>query len=190
MQCRTCKKEIGNKDWIYCPFCAKSISKKPFYSIGMKDIADKLLNNLQNRLTRELLKTISTSFRQERSPKNRGFSVKIIANHQHTPTVIKQTTKAPKTETDMTTAKVRPVPKETIEPETIHKTMQDKHEIIIELPGIVNLEDIDILEFENSCEIRAYTDSTLYFKILEINQNLNLTKKNLDNEKLFLEFTN
>ncbi len=188
MKCKSCKKDLDGEQWKYCPHCGEEQAKKPIYSLGMQDVTDRMLSGIQRILMRKLFTTLAQAIRQSESANSDGsFRVKITSSKRPAAQATKQATvQAP----DMTTANKRPVPKETIEPKADITKLPGKLKINIPLPGIGCMDDIDILKFENSCEIRAYTGDKLYFKIIQTPQNLNLYEKNLNNETLILEFGN
>lgn len=187
MKCKSCKKDIGAEQWKYCPHCGEELAKKSVYSYGMQDVADKMLSGIQRILMRKLFTTLAQTIRQSEGANSGSFRVKITSSKRPMAHATKQATaQAP----DMTTASKRPTPKETIEPKADITKLPGKLKINIPLPGIECMDDIDILKFENSCEIRAYTEDKLYFKIIQTPQNLNLYEKNLNNETLILEFGN
>ncbi|MEA3342661.1 MAG: hypothetical protein U9Q92_00705 [archaeon] len=187
MICRNCRSDIGTKEWKYCPFCGESILRKPMHQMGMQDVADKMLYGLQKRLMRKLLATLASGFAREQKSPVRGFSVKVISGRGPAAQGAGQAVSTRrKTDIDMT--KKRPTPKETLEPETSITELPGKLRADICVPGVEHLDDIDVLEFENSCEVRAYSGSKLYFKIIQIPKDLNLSGKSLSGKTLVLEF--
>ncbi len=187
MICRNCRSDIGTKEWKYCPFCGESILKKPMYQMGMQDVADKMLYGLQKRLMRKLLATLAGGFAHEQNSPARGFSVKVISGRGPAAQGVKQATRTRK-ETSIDMTKKRPAPKETLEPETSITELPGKLRADVCVPGVEHLDDIDVLEFENSCEVRAYSGDKLYFKIIQIPKDLNLSGKSLSGKTLVLEF--
>ncbi|RLG15268.1 MAG: hypothetical protein DRN71_01750 [Candidatus Nanohalarchaeota archaeon] len=186
MKCKFCKKDLGDKQWKYCPHCGEELAKKSIYSYGMQDVTSKMLSGIQRILMRKLFTTLAQAVKQSEGANTGSFRVKVISSKRP----IAQATKQATVQTpDMTTASKRPIPKETIEPKADITKLPGKLKINIPLPGIECMDDIDILKFENSCEIRAYTRNKLYFKIIQTPPNLYLNEKNLDNETLLLEFT-
>ncbi len=181
MKCKSCEKDIGNKEWKYCPFCGEVTVKKSMYSYGMKDVVDKIVSGIERQLMRKLFKVLAGSIKQNGGANRQGITVRMTSGKRP---VAQSTRQAP----DMTAANKRPIPKETIEPKADITKLPGKLKINILLPGIDCMDNIDILKFDNSCEVRAYTEDKLYFKIIQTPQNLNLYEKNLDNETLSLEF--
>ncbi len=187
MICRNCRSDIGTKEWKYCPFCGESILKKPMYQMGMQDVADKMLYGLQKRLMRKLLATLASGFAREQNSPARGFSVKVISDRGPAAQGTGQAVSTRK-KTDINMTKKRPTPKETLEPETSIMKLPGKLRADVCVPGVEHLDDIDVLEFENSCEVRAYSGDKLYFKIIQIPKDLNLSGKSLSGKTLVLEF--
>ncbi|MFH1126982.1 MAG: hypothetical protein ABIG84_00490 [archaeon] len=189
IKCASCKKDAINDGWTYCPYCGEALKKGPLYAIGMQDVAERMLYGLQKSLMKKLFITLKDTLRQEEESHARGFTVKITSDHAQSHAKMERSTKTTWKETDMTISKNRPVPKETIEPETNIVKLPDRLKIDVSLPGIGCIDDIDVLEFKNSSEIRAYIGDTLYFKIIEKPQDLNLSEKKLCNDTFSLEFT-
>ncbi len=185
MKCKSCKKDLGEEQWKYCPHCGEEVTKKPLYAFGMQDVANRMVSGIERHLMRKLFIALAETAKRSESANPRGFTVKITSAKRPVAQAVRQSTRQ---QPDMTTASKRPVPKETIEPNIDITKLPGKLKINIPLPGIECMDDIDILEFENSCEIRAYTEDKLYFKIIQVPQNLNLNEKNLNNETLILEF--
>ena len=194
MKCKTCDKEMGNGEWKYCPFCGNKLSK-PFYAIGMEDVTDKILFDVQKRLINTMVSLVGDSLRDGQVPngngQSRGFSVRVVAGNR--PRIAGrqgsgQTTKKIEPDHNMQQKSNRPIPEETVEPRSKMKTLQDKLKIDVLLPDVKSMEDIDVLEFQNSCEVRAYVGKKLYFKIIKVPIEFTLAKKNLMNETLVLEF--
>jgi HSP20 family molecular chaperone IbpA len=79
--------------------------------------------------------------------------------------------------------KIKGLPK--TEPTTSIKRLGDKVIYEIDIPGVKTTEDISIMKFENSIEIKALTKDKAYVKLIPIS--LPLTKYELDKGKLILE---
>ena len=147
MKCKSCKKDLGNEQWKYCPHCGEDLTKKPIYSLGMQDVTNKMLSGIQRILMRKLFTTLAQAIRQSDGANSGSFRVKIASSKRPIAQATKQTTvQAP----DMTTASKRPTPKETIEPKTDITKLPGKLKINIPLPGIECMDDIDILKFEKA----------------------------------------
>lgn len=196
MMCKTCSKDMGNGEWKYCPFCGNKLSK-PFYAVGMEDVADKILFGVQKRLINTMFSLVGDSLREgQEQPgqghgQGRGFTVRVVAGnsrgagHQGG----KQTAKMPENNHALCLKSNRPMPEETVEPRVNIKKLEDTLKIDVALPHVKSMEDVDVLEFENSCEVRAYVGKKLYFKIIEVPANFSLARKNLLKETLALEFS-
>jgi len=192
MMCKNCSKEMGNSEWKYCPFCGNKLSK-PFYAVGMEDVTDKILFGVQKRLMNTMFSLFEDSLRegQTQPGQGRGFTVRVVAgNSRNTGQQgARQTSKKPEPDHAVCLKSNRPVPEETVEPRVKIKKLEDKLKIDVALPQVKSIEDVDVLEFENSCEVRAYVGKKLYFKIIEVPANFSLARKNLLKETLALEFS-
>ncbi len=74
-----------------------------------------------------------------------------------------------------------------VEPKVIKYRKGDKYIYEIEMPGIKSLEDISIQRFEESIEVRGYTDDTCYFALIKLGKNYKIVDKRLEKDKLILE---
>ncbi len=193
MMCKNCNKEMGNGEWKYCPFCGNKLSK-PFYAVGMEDVADKMLLGVQKRLINTMFSLVGDSLReghvQQGHAQGRGFTVRVVAGNSRGAGQqgAKQAAKKAMTEHAVYLKSNRPVPEETVEPRVKIKKLEDKIKIDVTLPQVKSMEDVDVLEFENSCEVRAYVGKKLYFKIIEVPSNFSLDRKDFLKETLVLEF--
>ena len=76
------------------------------------------------------------------------------------------------------------MPSELIEPEAEVKRLGDELEIIIELPGVKSLGNINISRLGESIEVKAISKNKGYFKIISIPSNYRITGKSIKNEVL------
>ncbi len=65
------------------------------------------------------------------------------------------------------------VVKKIIEPEAKIKRIGNETHITIILPDVKSIKDISLRRLEESLEIRAYANKTMYFKVIPINKNVN-----------------
>lgn len=82
--------------------------------------------------------------------------------------------------------KLSKLPKE--EPSTNIRRLSDKVVYEINLPGVKSINDVSIIELENSIEIKALSKDKAYFKLIPIN--LPILKEKFTKEKLTLELDN
>jgi hypothetical protein len=78
----------------------------------------------------------------------------------------------------------KPIPAVVIEPELQEKEENGKKLLIIPLPEITNLEQINIKELNESIEIRANNGNKAYFKIIPKKK---ITSKRFENSTLIFE---
>lgn len=71
-----------------------------------------------------------------------------------------------------------------IEPKTEIKKIGNELEIIIELPGIKSLKNIDLMSIGESIEVRAVNKNKGYFKLLSVPEDYEIIQKKLNNEVL------
>lgn len=71
------------------------------------------------------------------------------------------------------------------EPRTDVRRLSDKIVYEIELPGVRSIDDVSILNLENSMEIKAISDKKIYSKTIQMNQPIDY---DFSKEKLILEF--
>lgn len=78
--------------------------------------------------------------------------------------------------------------KTTEEPRAEVRNLGDRVVVELEVPGVKDEKDIDIVEHEASVEVRAVAGKKAYFKILTKPEESSLQKKHLEKDKLVLEF--
>lgn len=78
------------------------------------------------------------------------------------------------------------IPKVTVEPETKIERAGNKQTIIIKLPGVKSMEDVEVKRLEQSIEIKAFAGDKAYFKLIPIPSNA-LISKEFDNNTLKIE---
>jgi len=72
------------------------------------------------------------------------------------------------------------------EAEASVRRMSNKIVYEVELPGVKNLKDVIISKLENSTEIKAFSDKTVYVKLLPVK--MPIVGYKLEQEKLIIEF--
>jgi len=76
-----------------------------------------------------------------------------------------------------------------IEPKTKNKRIGGKQIIEIHLPDVKREEDIEITQFEQSYEVRAYAGTKMYFKIIPTENDAQIIYKKFENGILKLEIS-
>lgn len=201
--CSNCSKSI-EKSWSFCPHCGTHVPKskvKNLFSVGMEDVFDKMFQEIHEQMFQSFFKPQKHDYKEPimdnrgkfSAPQVKGFSIKISQD---------SSTGAPQInvqEMGSSAAKYkqlvphhhhhkkRPIPKATIEPKTESNKLPGKQLVDIDLSGVKSMDDIDIIEGEESVEIRAYKGDTLYFKILQIEPNQTIQHREFKNSKLHLE---
>ncbi|MCK4550684.1 MAG: hypothetical protein KAT91_01905 [Candidatus Aenigmarchaeota archaeon] len=172
MNCNKCNL-IVEKKWNYCPSCGSRTKTTTIDGLAMDDV---LLNIMHD------LKEVFLAEGHKRSANN---IVVGISNQDKGLFDVDDTNTAKYSETKTKKFKI----KNTKEPKA--KTLENRAgKLVIQLhiPGIHSKNNIHVDEFEESCEIRAKTKDTLYFKILKTPPNMSLKAKELKGEKLSVTF--
>jgi HSP20 family molecular chaperone IbpA len=211
IQCNKCGNKI-NKNCSFCPECGNRISykdeKKEWGMLGKKDnpseelpnpmlggiggkIMNQMLNSAMKMLEKEMQKDMTN---REKKIENRTNFELYINGKRISPDKIKITNKsAPKEEAKekfqnkfLSTDKIKTfseLPK--VEPETNLRRLSNNIIYEISVPGVKSIENVSIVKFEKSIEIKALAKDKAYSKVIPMN--LNLLKYSLSKGKLVLE---
>ncbi len=74
-----------------------------------------------------------------------------------------------------------------IEPKIVKYRKGDRYIYEVEMPGVKDLKDVTIQRFEESIEIRGYTNDTCYFALIKLGKNYKILSKKFEKDKLILE---
>ncbi len=172
MNCNKCNLNV-EKRWNYCPSCGSRTKATTIDGLAMDDVFLNIMHDL---------KEVFLAEGNKRNSKNIIIDInnqdKDIFDIDDTSTAKYSKTKTKKTQI-----------KNTKEPKI--KTLENrtgKLVIQLEIPSVLSKNNIRIDEFEESCEIRAQSNDTLYFKILKTPPNMSLKAKELKGEKLSVTF--
>jgi HSP20 family molecular chaperone IbpA len=83
--------------------------------------------------------------------------------------------------------RMREVPKQKAEPETEMEEDEDIRRFRLKMPGVKSIQDIDIMEFPESIEIRGYAGDKLFFKLIPVPEDSRLINKKLNKGILEIE---
>jgi HSP20 family molecular chaperone IbpA len=166
--------------------------------MGFNTIFNTLVKSLGKELNKEFSEMNKQMNKQNKKPgvKKSGVSIRISTSGNKPPEIKidsfgdnKQNKKKlikeiPQKKMSLSNIKkIRGLPK--TEPTTNIKRLGDKVIYEIDIPGVTSTEDISIMKFENSIEIKALTKDKAYVKLIPIN--LPVTNYELDKGKLILE---
>ncbi len=209
--CNKCGEKINPKH-NFCPECGKPLkeNKSDYGLLGKNDSAEinemqnifsgfgggmmnKMLNNAMKMLEKEMQKDFSELNNQPKT----NFEL-FINGKRVSPDKIK-VTKKPMQQKQVVAKKdlnihLSPKSKQRFlkmkkqEPSTNIKRLSDKIIYEINLPEVKSIEDISIIQLENSIEIKAVSEKKAYEKI--INLNLPIINYGLSDGKLILELKN
>lgn len=174
MKCRICNAELQDR-WNFCPHCG---SKKTFALEGdFEEILDMLEKSLRNIFGGNLL----TEF-----PFGKGFMVE-ISQEKGRPSVSVREFEGDFLEGEELKYE-KPIPQnsEVVEPKVSAKEGGRTVEVL--LPDVKSEGDISIKKFENSIEIRAFSEKKVYFAIIPV-KFPHLTKQKFENNVLTLNFS-
>lgn len=173
MKCRICNAELQEK-WSFCPHCG---SRKTFELQGdFEEVLDILEKSLRNIFGGNLL----TEF-----PFGKGFMVE-VSQEKGRPRVSVREFEGDFLKGEKQYKKPIPKNSEVVEPKVSTKEGGKTVEIL--LPNVKSEGDISIKKFENSIEIRAFSDKKVYFAIIPIRFPY-LTNKKFENSVLTLNFS-
>lgn len=168
-KCNYCKYEL-NKEWKYCPNCGKEIkSLKDYLNIGMEDVFNKIINDFG---------TLFGNIINSQMPKLEIKVEKIPQNKEYVPE---------KREENNENNTLREVSR-IIDPKMIIRNKNETTIIELIMPEVESLDDIDIKEFKESIEVKAYFEDSMYFKIISIPEDKVMEDIVLENGILKLVF--
>ncbi len=202
-RCPKCNEKIKNSP-NFCPNCGFKLKEKgdDWGMLGKSDnflepnelpFFQGLSGNMLNKLIGGTLKMLEKELQKENSTqKNPQTKIKLVINGKEvSPNKIKQISPTTK-------ENERKLPIEFSEknlkkwmnskkqiPKTKLKRIENKIQYEMEIPGVETIEDISILKFEESLEVRAIAKDVAYQKNIPLN--LPLKKYTLLKDKLTLE---
>jgi HSP20 family molecular chaperone IbpA len=191
-RCRRCGRGL-KKDWVACPYCGEKIEyRKPYRNIFENideefERIDKMFGPIFVRFPK---------FDMESPFKGGGINITIRSGTGMRPKVDVRTSGNYKKlephirrrlgvgeggeEVQVDKQKVR-IPKITEEPETKVEKVGNEEMIIVKLPDVKNLDDIEIRKLEQSLEIKAFAGDKAYFKLIPINSNAQISDRSFKN---------
>lgn len=205
IECGRCGNKVSEK-YEFCPYCGYMLieNKRDLGMLGKDDdlsldemrlptelnsLFNSLMKNLQKQLNKEMEKSSS-----KRPLKKTGVSIRISTSFDGKPKVkidsfgdtkkqVKEKKLSPKTFSSERLRKFSSLQRE--EPKTDIRRLSKKVVYEIEMPGIKSINDISIVQLEQSIEIRGIAKDRSYFKLIPIS--MPITKYSLENDKLILE---
>lgn len=168
MKCRICNVELLDK-WVFCPYCGF----KKTAGFELEEVLDIVEKSFRNLFGSNL-----TDF-----PFGKGFMVEIFQEKGRPRVSVREFEgEGEKSRHE------RPIPKnsEVIEPKVYVKESGRTVEVF--LPNVKSEKDISIKKFQNSLELRAFSDKKVYFTIIPIRSPY-LTKQKFENNVLTLNFS-
>jgi HSP20 family molecular chaperone IbpA len=195
-KCPRCARKIS-KDFDFCPFCGldfrmeKRMKKQEDFGLlgkddsimpefspmpGMNPMIDGFLKNAIKMLNRELGKTTENKI-------NNGMNFQISINGKRLDLTPQKKVEIKNQLSDEQARKFSKLLKK--EAKTEVRRMSNRVIYELELPGVKSMKEVIINKLENSIEIKAFSSTTAYFKIIPVN--LQLVNYQFEKEKLILE---
>lgn len=202
-ECRSCGKKVDRK-FRFCPFCGHALRKQKKEDWGMLGQTDavnpnEFSNNLfgggmLNRMLGNVMKMVEKELQREMQQPQPKNNFELIVNGKRVdPSKIKIATQKvqPKTQkkdssknfSKEASQKYGKLPKK--EPITNMKRFSDRLVYEFEIPKIRSLDDVSIVNFENSIEVKAITKDKAYSKRLQVS--LPVADYYVSDDKLILE---
>ena len=179
------------QSWNFCPHCGINLKQLPspepepmplmihsgFKELDMTDVFKDLNKMLQSMMGEEPIKG-SVSITRLGGPSGPKIDVKTSGDYKKIEPEIKKKLGVKK--------KFSGKSKTTEEPAINVKEMPHEDLIEIKLPGIKNEDDIEIIQLEQSIEVRAFAKDKAYFKLIPIPENIKSIGKELKKEVLVI----
>jgi HSP20 family molecular chaperone IbpA len=211
-KCEKCGKKIEEK-YSFCPYCGKNMDSEndeDFGMLGKNDFMplaneiklpmglNVLFNSVMKNLSKELDEQLRGNFKEDKPKKEKkdGISISIstfgngapkikvsqMGNQKITPEKVNEKLK----KNNFTKEKIKQfagLKRE--EPKTNIRRLSNKIVYEIEMPEVKSIEDVSIVNLENSIEIKAIGEKKAYAKIIPIS--LPIKSYDLSDGKLILE---
>jgi len=212
-KCKNCGEKISGS-YNFCPYCRSPVKDhlddENWGLLGKNDSMGEIKLPLGfNHLFNSLIKSMNSQFKELESQtkkeqkrpevKKGGISISISTSGNRPPEIkvtsfgnipkfkeeekqIAKKTKAIKLPLS-DSKKFSGMPKK--EPETNIRRLSNKVVYEINMPGVKSIEDVSIIQLENSIEIKAFAKDKVFYKVIPIN--LPISDYNLSKGKLVLE---
>jgi len=205
-KCHNCNSKVGN-DYNFCPYCKAPLKSQsgefgllgkndiePFEGISLPRGMNTLINTLLKNLGRQMedLERKNNPNLDKPRVKNRGLGISIYTSSKRAPEIrLTQSNKDKEIEeeteiVELPTAshkKFLGLPKKA--PKTDLRRFSDKLVYEINLPGVKSIEDISMIQLENSIELKALAKDFVFHKIIPIS--LPIRDYDFSNKKFTLE---
>lgn len=205
-KCERCGSKIGNK-FDFCPYCGKSASDsdEDFGMLGRNDSFDefenfsksmfsgfggnmlnKMLGNAMKMLEKEMKKEMNKTNSQPRTNFQLFINGKKVDLGEGALPVQKQKAKkaVPVKLVQNKLKNFSKLPREN--PKTDIRRFSNKIVYEMSVPGVKSMDDVSIVQLENSIEVKAVAKSKSYLKVIPIN--LPVVNYGLEDQKIILEF--
>jgi len=207
-KCPNCNNKVSNS-YTFCPHCSKQLKNKqeggfgllgrndyePYEEIGLPKGLSVIFNSLLKNLNKQMEDIERKNNPEGSRPKNRSIGISIHTSGNKPPQIKftsfnKESEKHENKEIKKRVSLPSTNPKKFIglpkkNPETNVRRLSDKVIYEIDLPGVKSIEDISIIQLENSIEIKAFAKDHVFHKIIPIS--LPIKDYNFSKKKFTLE---
>ncbi|MFQ6050153.1 MAG: zinc-ribbon domain-containing protein [Candidatus Hydrothermarchaeota archaeon] len=205
MICKTCGTSLKEK-WRYCPNCGKAVKDVEEF-LSLEELIDRIKREIGD-ITKDFAKEIQIlDFKDltESIIKGGGFSIRISKEGDKSPEIDIKTfgdleeeikemitnilnidTKSKIEIRNPDKKKFRTTPEKVEEPEITFNSDGVYDIVTLDLPDVKDISQIDIEKFEESIEVRAFTDNKCYIKIIRIPKGTSIVKTEFSMGKLKL----
>ncbi len=213
--CKKCGEKVSS-EFTFCPYCGNDIKREeeerdygligrrdelePYFNTRMPFNLDKMFNQLLNEFDKQFKDFDNKSKENPKKTKIRtnGISINISTGFGEKPEI--QIRGFSPEFTHFNAPKVKQLPRKQISEEKAKelaslprkeaeaKVRRFSNKIVyeIDLPEVLNIDDVIINKLEKSIEIKALSPKTVYYKVIPITAPI--TNYLLKDGKLFLEF--
>jgi RNA polymerase subunit RPABC4/transcription elongation factor Spt4 len=196
-KCKNCGKRL-KKDWTFCPSCGHDTRDRYKRHYDMIDDIEKEFERIDEIFGPKMFKFPRIDIKP--MTRNSGISITIRRGTGMKPKInVKTSGNYKKIEpqikrklgigdkTEQKAYKERKIPKVTEEPETKIVMTGNVKKILIKLPDVKNINDIEIRKLRQSLEIKGFAGDKAYFKLIPIRPNAQISNKSFNNGILTIE---
>ena len=178
MRCNKCKREV-KKEWNYCPYCGAKLGFRLPIIFSKKSKDEHRQSSFEREVEKMLqafgFPNVRINFRTYNAPMQRQQR-----------RVIQRGVRKNFVEDESVNRNVEHIE----EPEVAIRRKANEIQVIVSLPSVLSIKDIFIRRLSQSIELRADAGKKMYFKLIPINENSKIIKRNFSGKKLEIILTN
>jgi len=197
-KCRNCGKGLKD-DWVACPYCGVPVKERVRRPYDIFEDIDKEFERIDKMFGPRFFKFPRIDVKPFRGD---GISITIKSGTGRKPKIDVKTSGEYRKLEPQIKSKLgiregvgevkqfkpkRKPPKITEEPETKVERIGNKQLILIKIPDVKSLDDIDIRKLEQSLEVKAFAGDKAYFKLIPIRPNVQISDRSFKKGILKIE---